>query len=109
VFSIGEGPRSSYAPLRPVASPAPVSLREAIPANPTLEDVQREAILRALQSTDWTVGGAKGAAVDLGVKRTPPKHRMRKLAIHCPPNSADTPETPTKGHGRGAGFSWIRR
>src|SRR5262245_21843880 len=57
VFSIGEGPQLSCAPLRLVASPAPVSPTEDSPANPTLEDVQREAILRALQSTDWTVGG----------------------------------------------------
>jgi len=88
VFSIGDGPRPSCAPLRLVPSPAPGCPREASPANPTLEDVQREAILRALQSTDWTVGGAKGAAVILGVKRTTLQARMRKLGIIPRPSIA---------------------
>ena len=78
VFSVRCEPRPSPAPLRLVSASTP---------NPTLEDVQREAILRALRSTDWTIGGAKGAAMILGLKRTTLQHRMRKLGI-CPPAGA---------------------
>jgi len=35
---------------------------------------------------DWTVGGAKGAAVILDVKRTPLQARMRKLGIITRPS-----------------------
>ena len=86
VFSVGNGARWGYAPLRLVGSPKTPCPREESPANPTLEDVQRAAILRALQSTDWTIGGANGAAMILGLKRTTLQHRMRKLGI-APPNS----------------------
>jgi transcriptional regulator with GAF, ATPase, and Fis domain len=84
VFSVEDALRSREAPLRVVASAASERAREASPVSPTLEEVQREAILRALQSTDWTIGGAKGAAMILGVKRTTLQHRMRKLGIVAP-------------------------
>jgi formate hydrogenlyase transcriptional activator len=50
----------------------------------TLEDVQREAIRRALQETRWTIGGATGAAARLGMKRTTLQSRIRKLGIERP-------------------------
>jgi formate hydrogenlyase transcriptional activator len=50
----------------------------------TLDEVQREAILRALQSCDWIIGGAKGAAALLGLKRTTLQARMQKLGIIAP-------------------------
>jgi formate hydrogenlyase transcriptional activator len=37
-----------------------------------------------LEAVDWVIGGAKGAAVKLGVKRTTLIHRMQKLGIFRP-------------------------
>jgi len=50
----------------------------------TLEATERRHILRVLKETDWTVGGASGAAVRLGMKRTTLLSRMRKLGISRP-------------------------
>jgi formate hydrogenlyase transcriptional activator len=60
--------------LKPTASTAPVSIS-------TLEAAEREHILRALEESDWIVGGPKGAAVRLGMKRTTLQSRMQKLGI----------------------------
>jgi formate hydrogenlyase transcriptional activator len=51
-------------------------------ATATLEEAEREHILRALRETDWVVGGASGAAARLGLKRTTLQSRMRKLGIN---------------------------
>ena len=91
VFSIDEGwVAGEAARTRPAVEPRPLppsSLAEVRPhahslSNPvTLEEIEREAILRALRSTNWMVGGAKGAAVILGLKRTTLQARMQKLGI----------------------------
>jgi formate hydrogenlyase transcriptional activator len=47
----------------------------------TLEEAEREHILRALRESKWVVGGAAGAAARLGMKRTTLQSRMRKLGI----------------------------
>ncbi len=47
----------------------------------TLEEAEREHILRALGETRWVVGGPAGAAARLGLKRTTLQSRMRKLGI----------------------------
>jgi transcriptional regulator with GAF, ATPase, and Fis domain len=47
----------------------------------TLDDVQRDAIVRALQSCGGIIGGPKGAAALLGLKRTTLQARMQKLGI----------------------------
>jgi formate hydrogenlyase transcriptional activator len=47
----------------------------------TLEEAEREAILRALEDSGGRVGGERGAAAKLGVKRTTLQARMRKLGI----------------------------
>jgi formate hydrogenlyase transcriptional activator len=47
----------------------------------TLEDVERRHILETLDATDWVVGGPKGAAVLLGLKRSTLQVRMEKLGI----------------------------
>jgi formate hydrogenlyase transcriptional activator len=47
----------------------------------TLEATEREAILRALQETHWVLGGPRGAAARLGLKRTTLQSRMQKLHI----------------------------
>jgi formate hydrogenlyase transcriptional activator len=50
----------------------------------TLEDAERQHILRALRQTEWRIAGARGAAVLLGIKRTTLQARMRKLGIRRP-------------------------
>ena len=47
----------------------------------TLEEVERRHILGTLQATDWVVGGPKGAATILGLKRSTLQVRMEKLGI----------------------------
>ncbi|HSB14434.1 MAG TPA: helix-turn-helix domain-containing protein [Bryobacteraceae bacterium] len=48
----------------------------------TLEDAEREAILRALRNSGGRVSGQHGAATALGTKRTTLQARMRKLGIN---------------------------
>ncbi|HEV2319906.1 MAG TPA: sigma 54-interacting transcriptional regulator [Verrucomicrobiae bacterium] len=46
-----------------------------------LDDLEREHILGTLGQTRWVVGGPKGAAKRLGVKRTTLLYKMKKLGI----------------------------
>lgn len=50
----------------------------------TLEEAEREHILKALRDTNWTIGGAAGAAARLGMKRTTLQSKMQKLGITRP-------------------------
>jgi formate hydrogenlyase transcriptional activator len=50
----------------------------------TLEEAERQHILRALRQTEWRVAGTHGAAALLGMKRTTLQARMRKLRIRRP-------------------------
>jgi formate hydrogenlyase transcriptional activator len=50
----------------------------------TLADAEREHILRTLRETGWVVGGPKGAAARLGMKRGTLQNRMKKLGISRP-------------------------
>jgi formate hydrogenlyase transcriptional activator len=50
----------------------------------SLEEAEREHILRVLRETDWIVGGDHGAAMRLGLKRTTLQARMKKLGITHP-------------------------
>ena len=58
-------------PAAAIASPAPT----------TLKDSERTLILRTLESVGWVIGGPKGAAAKLGLKRTTLIHKMQKLGI----------------------------
>jgi formate hydrogenlyase transcriptional activator len=49
-----------------------------------LQEVERDHILRALEASNWVVGGRNGAAARLGMKRTSLVYRMRKLRISRP-------------------------
>jgi transcriptional regulator with GAF, ATPase, and Fis domain/ligand-binding sensor domain-containing protein len=48
---------------------------------PTLEEIERQHIIKILQKTNWQVSGEKGAAKILGMKRTTLEARMKKLNI----------------------------
>src|SRR5262245_40139793 len=50
----------------------------------SLEDAERKHILGALREADWVLGGANGAAVRLGMKRTTLQSKMKKLGISRP-------------------------
>jgi formate hydrogenlyase transcriptional activator len=47
----------------------------------TMEEVERETILQALQESNWVVGGPTGAAKRLGLKRTTLASRIERLGI----------------------------
>jgi formate hydrogenlyase transcriptional activator len=55
------------------------------PAGTTLRDSERILILRTLEAVGWVIGGPKGAASRLGLKRTTLIHKMKKLGISRPP------------------------
>jgi formate hydrogenlyase transcriptional activator len=47
----------------------------------TLQEAERVHIRRVLERSNWVVGGANGAAVRLGMKRTTLQSKMKKLGI----------------------------
>jgi formate hydrogenlyase transcriptional activator len=49
-----------------------------------LQEVERDHIIRALEASNWVVGGRNGAAERLGMKRTSLVYRMQKLGIRRP-------------------------
>src|SRR6185295_17648132 len=79
----------SWLPKERIQSPraaelaaAPRAVRVAGPLRGTpLKDIERDAILGALQVTNWIVGGPNGAAAILGLKRTTLQARMQKHGI----------------------------
>jgi transcriptional regulator with GAF, ATPase, and Fis domain len=56
------------------------------PAPTTLRDSERTLILHTLQAVGWVIGGPKGAAAKLGLKRPTLIHKMKKLGISRPPH-----------------------
>jgi formate hydrogenlyase transcriptional activator len=67
----------------PLADLAPPSVPRQTPAV-TLAEVEREQILAALQQTGWRVGGPKGAAARLGIKRTTLQKTMKRMGVSRP-------------------------
>ena len=68
-------------------NPLPAAGTQAIitsPAATTLRDSERTLILRTLEAVGWVIGGPKGAAAKLGLKRTTLIHKMQKLGISRP-------------------------
>ncbi|WP_413933591.1 sigma 54-interacting transcriptional regulator [Nitrospira sp. BLG_1] len=57
---------------------------DGIPPPATLEETEREHILRILKSTKWVIGGPTGAAAQLGMKRTTLQSKMQRLGIARP-------------------------
>ena len=54
------------------------------PGATTLRDSERTLILQTLEDLGWVIGGPKGAAAKLGLKRTTLIHKMQKLGISRP-------------------------
>jgi transcriptional regulator with GAF, ATPase, and Fis domain len=67
--------------------------QEAIipPTQTTLRDSERTLILNTLESVGWVIGGRKGAAAKLGLKRTTLIHKMQKLGISRPSLESNPP------------------
>jgi formate hydrogenlyase transcriptional activator len=53
-----------------------------------LEEAKRDHILRALEASNWVVGGRNGAAARLGMQRTSLVYKMQKLRISRSTNSS---------------------
>jgi len=88
LLSRGKELRVPLAELRNAGLAPPESLAPAaatsLAAIATLEEAERQHILRALRQTEWRVAGPRGAAKMLGIKRTTLQARMRKLGIRRP-------------------------
>ena len=70
-----------------VFAPAPPERHEPAPveiSKPTLEDKVRQEILTACQRANWKLGGPRGAAARLGLKRTTLFYKMKRLGITPP-------------------------
>jgi len=52
--------------------------------HPTLEDKIRQEILAACQRANWKLGGPRGAAARLGLKRTTLFYKMKRLGVTPP-------------------------
>ncbi|HXW61972.1 MAG TPA: sigma 54-interacting transcriptional regulator [Candidatus Acidoferrales bacterium] len=68
-------PVSELEPFQPHTDSAPMN---------GLAEVERDHILRALEASNWVIGGRSGAAARLGMKRTSLAYRMKKLRISRP-------------------------
>ena len=53
-------------------------------ANQSLQDIEREYIVRVLKQSHWKVSGKNSAAEILGLDRSTLRARMQKLGIHKP-------------------------
>ncbi len=63
--------------LPPAEPPAPAPAAAGV----TLAAAEREHILGALRETGWVLGGPKGAAARLGMKRSTLQWKMKKLGL----------------------------
>jgi formate hydrogenlyase transcriptional activator len=77
--------------------PVPSLKEPRVPMN-GLAEVERDHILRALEASNWVIGGQNGAAERLGMKRTSLVYRMKKLRIIRP---AAVPQKRSAGDGAG--------
>jgi formate hydrogenlyase transcriptional activator len=68
----------------PLPTTATQSVIDSPAAATTLKDSERNLILRTLESVGWVIGGRKGAASSLGLKRTTLIHKMKRLGISRP-------------------------
>src|SRR5277367_6014489 len=60
------------------------------PSSMTLEDSDRSLIIETLERAGWIVGGPRGAAAKLGLKRTTLLAKMKRLGIFRPIHQEET-------------------
>jgi formate hydrogenlyase transcriptional activator len=63
------------------------ALGKSNPPTSSLEEVERDHIIRALELSNWVVGGRNGAAQRLGMKRTSLVYKMQRHRIVRPISS----------------------
>jgi formate hydrogenlyase transcriptional activator len=73
----------------PLESHQPSELEVAEDSNPTLEDKVRREILIACQRANWKLGGPRGAAARLGLKRTTLFYKMKRFGIAPPADHSE--------------------
>ena len=61
-----------------------IEARQAPAPGATLQDAERDQILRTLRDTRWVIGGPDGAAARLGLKRTTLTSKIKKLGLSRP-------------------------
>jgi formate hydrogenlyase transcriptional activator len=76
ILSPGPSLQIPLGDLQPAATPAQAPV--------TLADAEREHIRRVLRETGGVLGGPKGAAARLGMKRSTLQAKMKKLGIPRP-------------------------
>jgi len=86
--------RAPISELEPFHTP-----KEGIVRMNGLAEVERDHILRALEVSDWVIGGRNGAAERLGMKRTSLVYRMKKLRISRPAAVPRKPSAAAAGNG----------
>ena len=100
-----DGVLSNPLPTSALPIPAPPSIGEMSrnpepPEQMTIRESERALILYTLQATRWRIGGPKGAAERLGLKRTTLMYRLKTLGIErplrraAPPDDLTPPERP---------------
>jgi formate hydrogenlyase transcriptional activator len=72
---------SSDRQLRPPLSELRSKVEHLAAAGETLDQAEREHILKVLEQTKWMIGGPRGAALRLGLKRTTLLSKMQRLGI----------------------------
>jgi formate hydrogenlyase transcriptional activator len=80
---LSSGPELNV-PLADLRPTSPRSAARSSAATGKLRNAERELILGALRKSRGVIGGPKGAAADLGLKRTTLQSKMRKLGITRP-------------------------
>ena len=80
--------RGSELEAPPLEADAPK--RNMDSSSQSLATAERDHILRVLQETNWIVGGPRGAAARLGLKRTTLASKMRRLGISRKPGEDDS-------------------
>jgi len=72
---LSPGGRLTLPPLRVESPPRP-----AHNEGETLEGVERAYVARVLEETRWVIGGPRGAAARLGLKRTTLQSMVKRFA-----------------------------
>jgi len=74
----------------PLPDKHPVTVTLVTPSQDTFTDSTRALILNALRETGWVIGGRRGAAARLGLKRTTLIAKMKKLGVSRPVHQTGT-------------------
>jgi PAS domain S-box-containing protein len=88
ILSSGRALQVPLGDLQPAVVPRPAAISAETVTPPgegvTLADAERQHIIAALSETGWVLGGPRGAAARLGMKRSMLYWKMKKLGISRP-------------------------